>query len=612
MTGDSILIQMPSAIVSEIHPVQYADGQAFSCDTCNDGALIIDSIVGGVPPYSILWSDGTTGNSMTGIHADSVIGITITDGSGCVFSDTGTLPRGDMSQGNGGLVVEMSQYPGGYNVSCLGCMDGWVHVMPYGGMPPYTFVWADADTSRYRTGLGVGTYNVTVTESGGQSRTREVTLIGPSNPLSVSLMAQSGGCTGTGGTLHAYANGGTPPYSYRWALGDSLYDSTYQSSYLTATGPGNYRVMVVDANADTVTAQHPVTVGTPITTTLSAPEVQNGYHALCGGDSVQITLNVSGGNGAYYFTWEHGSFQQHPIVTKGLWYHVRVMDMYGCQKTDSIEIRMPEKLHPKIHPHTYPNGEGFSCPTCNDGMFILDSISGGVSPYTHVWSNGTSGDTLSGIMADSLNSITITDALGCVFTASNAMPRGTIMQQPKLSLSYDRSNYPGGYNVSCITCMDGWISIQAHGGMAPYSYRWTDGDTNAYRSGLMAGNYAFTIRDSKGDSVYQMVQLLGPGNGLTVHIMNSTNGCDGNVSGGLNGMVNGGVPPYMYAWHRNGMQMAEMWSYVNVWQTGTYRLTVTDANGQTTRDSVNVGGGIPMTAQATAVAQYGEAHVAAR
>jgi len=604
---DSLWVTVPQGVNGTVNYLPYPNGTPFSCDTCNDGIIQVTPN-GGMEPYSVMWSTGHMGLVLTGMYADSAYHVTVTDMMGCTWqSETINAPRGIAFEQQLGVFLMAHQYAGGHHVSHSGASDGMLEAVVVGGVPPYSMVWNTGDTVAELTGLAAGYYTVTVTDQSGTYRTRSKTLTAPM-PLSVSMTGGLGGCMAMGSQLNAFVNGGAPPYTYAWHRNDSLYDSTHNYPYLYIHQEGVYRVRVADANADTVTTELTVNAIAPLVTTLTATEVQPGYHATCHGDTVQLNLTVSGGMVPYSYMWEHGSFQKNPKVTSGGWKVVRVHDMMGCTRVDSIYVHMPGKLLNKINPHVYANGQAFSCDTCNDGKFVLDSIWGGVGPYAHVWSDGSAGDTLHGIIPDTVYSITMTDALGCSVTESGSLPRTWNPEPPGLALMFDKSFYAGGYHVSCAGCMDGWIQLWPNGGTPPYSYQWNDGSSMQSRYGLMAGTYSVTVTDARGQSLWRDFTLLGPGGGFSVHINNSSTSCRGMVSGSLNAMVMGGVPPYTYQWQRDGMPLPEMWDRLKVWQAGTYRVTVTDMNGQTAQDSVQVGMGAELTVSATATEKYGNAH----
>ncbi len=601
---DSITVEGPAPFSAIMNYLPQANGTPFSCDTCNDATVQLH-LTGGTTPYSVLWSTGHTAMLLEGMHADSTYWVTATDANGCLWqSDTMEIPRGMAFEQQLGVFLIAHQYAGGHHVSHAGAEDGSIEAVAVGGMPPYSFLWNTGDTVAELTGLGAGTYSVTVTDQNNVERTRTRTLTAPP-PLSATITGGLASCMAGGGQLNAHPNGGTPPYQYAWSRNDSLYDVAFNQSYLAITEAGIYTVHVTDANADTVSAQLEVMTVPPLATTLTVQDIGQGYHAVCFEDSVQLMLTVEGGTEPYSYLWEHGSFKKQPKVTSGGWKHVRVTDAHGCTADDSIFVNMPEEVDIlDMMPHVYENGKFFSCDTCSDGKIHLAGIEGGVPPYGILWSDGSTGDSLVGIAIDTLISITITDALGCVFHEEGSLPWEWVEE---MSVTDSRSHYPGGYNVSCHDCTDGFIELYVDGGMPPYSFTWADGDSAQIRNGLGAGSYTVTVTDVEGSTAEYQVELLGP-QGMSAHISSHAGSCHGMVQGSLHASVTGGTPPYYYSWSHDGQQLGDQWHELWVGQAGIYTLTVTDANGTSAQDSVEVGMGPQLSAWATAPEKYGSAH----
>jgi hypothetical protein len=65
-------------------------------------------------------------------------------------------------------------------------------------------------------------------------------------------------------------------------------------------------------------------------------------------------------------------------------------------------------------------------------------------------------------------------------------------------------------DVSRPSCnsSNGSISLTPSGGVAPYTYVWSDGNQNASRSGLAAGTYSYTVTDNNGNSHADTVGLV--------------------------------------------------------------------------------------------------------
>ncbi len=61
-----------------------------SCPTCTDGSATINNTSGGTPPYSYLWSNGATTNSIDSLLQGTYT-VTVTDNNGCAMVDSVTV-----------------------------------------------------------------------------------------------------------------------------------------------------------------------------------------------------------------------------------------------------------------------------------------------------------------------------------------------------------------------------------------------------------------------------------------------------------------------------------------------------------------------------------------
>jgi gliding motility-associated-like protein len=66
-----------------------------SCADQKDGSMFIDHVYGGVPPYSMTWSTGDTGNQIENPDAGTY-SVTVTDASGCISSESRTIGKQDV------------------------------------------------------------------------------------------------------------------------------------------------------------------------------------------------------------------------------------------------------------------------------------------------------------------------------------------------------------------------------------------------------------------------------------------------------------------------------------------------------------------------------------
>lgn len=612
---DTIIITAPPILQASFQVYQYPNNSPFSCDTCNDAKLYLQSIWGGISPYGILWSTGSTSDTIYGVYADSIYSVTITDTVGCTFTDSGSIPR-PTAPNDLIVVVEKSQYPGGYNISSHGINDGWINLDVNGGVQPYTYIWATGDTTGGLDSLYAGMYSVTVTDALGENVIKNITLLEPSGSLSLMTGYNFTNCNGIqSGTLNAFVNGGTPPYNYFWT--DTLDNSVGINMPMVSIDSSSvYNILVVDANNDSVSDFITVSPVAPMSITLSADVDSFGYHITCPGqgETANIQLQVEGGVSPYSFDWSNGSFSQNLNNVSAGWYSVRVTGMGGCQVIDSIQIIAPEHFTWTPNIHTYLNGGAFSCDTCNDAIMFVQSISGGIPPYSILWSTGSTNDSIFNVFADSTYSISIVDSLGCTINDSGSIPRNPPTGGP-LDVIATISQYPGGYNVSCNTCTDGWVELHVTGGQPIQEIQWQginspgyldNNDKNAYN--LAPGTYIFMVLDVSGIEFWDTLHLTAPAGALDVSLGKFTNGCDAS-SGFIYSNVMGGTPPYNYVWYDEYWN--ELYHYMpqyDFYGFAMYNLIVTDANGGIDTASITIGQPSPLSVAATAIELYGTAH----
>jgi hypothetical protein len=108
-------------------------------------------------------------------------------------------------------------------VKCNGGNTGAATAVPCGGAAPYTYAWSNAQTSATISGLSMGTYSVTITDSCGNSSTASVSITQPAgmNVVKTSTIDNST-CNGT---AKVTVSGGTPPYTYLWSPNNQTTDS---------------------------------------------------------------------------------------------------------------------------------------------------------------------------------------------------------------------------------------------------------------------------------------------------------------------------------------------------------------------------------------------------
>ncbi|NCV57098.1 MAG: adhesin, partial [Betaproteobacteria bacterium] len=137
--------------------------------------------------------------------------------------------------------------------------------------------------------------------------------------------------------------------------------------------------------------------------------------------------------------------------------------------------------------------------------------------------------------------------------------------------------------MGCFGNSTGSINLTVTGGVAPYTYAWTNNATTQNLTNIPAGVYTVVATDANGCTTTQTVTITQPQGALALSTTKVDVLCFGNSTGSINLTVTGGTAPYTYAWSNNTTQEDPQ----NL-AAGTYTVTVTDANGCTAQTSVTI------------------------
>ncbi len=137
----------------------------------------------------------------------------------------------------------------------------------------------------------------------------------------------------------------------------------------------------------------------------------------------------------------------------------------------------------------------------------------------------------------------------------------------------------GGFNLSCPESSDGVASVIIDGGVPQYFVNWSNGATGDTISGLMAGNYQFTVTDANGCQTNGDLNLVAPDPiSLTTDIIPPLCADDNNGAIILQG-INGGTPPYEYSTDgQNFRSLDQTAPIITDLASGTYSFSIQDVN----------------------------------
>lgn len=129
----------------------------------------------------------------------------------------------------------------------------------------------------------------------------------------------------------------------------------------------------------------------------------------------------------------------------------------------------------------------------------------------------------------------------------------------------------------------GSANVSATGGISPLTYSWSpSGGTSSAATGLAPNNYTVTVTDATGCTATKTVSITQP---TALTGSTSSTGADCGISNGTaSATAGGGTPTYTYSWQPSGGASATATGI----PSGNYTVILTDANGCTTSQIVNV------------------------
>lgn len=381
-------------------------------------------------------------------------------------------------------------------------------------------------------------------------------IFNPVIPVNLSISSQTNvTCyNNCNGQATASATSGTSPYSYLWSNSQTT---------PTATGlcAGTFTVTVTDAASQTATSS--VTITQPVLLTATATATNVTCNSLSDGTAV---VTAGGGTTPYTYSWSNG-FTTPTItgLTSGT-YSVTVTDANGCTKNSSVSVTQPNAI---------TVAASATDATCggNNGTATVIAV-GGTGTLTYLWSTGATTTTITGLAAGSYI-VTATDANGCNTSASaNVSNSGA----PVASIATST-------NVSCNGGSNGSATVSASGGASPYTYLWntTPPQTTQTATGLAGGTYSVSVTDTSGVCPGIASVIITEPAVLSATTTSTPN--SGSNNGTATVFPSGGTSPFSYSWNTTPPQTAETASGL---ATGSYSVTVTDANSCSVTSSVNI------------------------
>lgn len=393
------------------------------------------------------------------------------------------------------------------------------------------YLWSNGDTTQTTWVFGPGEVYVTLTDANGCTASDTVTIIGSAAPQ-VDLGNDTSLCVGETLVLDAGGNYTT----YNWSDGT-------QNSTITVTTGGEYSVTVTDAN------------GCESTDTIEAffnivPVVNLGNDTLlCFRDTLRLSAGSAPG---YNYIWSTGATDSVIFVDQSFPDTISVLVSGGatCFEVDTIVVEFQPEVVVSV---------GQDQPLCSGDTLTLFATPGFVSYQWNV--PGATDDSLV-VTTAGIYAVTVTNQIGCTGVDSVTIFDIT----PQVDLGADTTLCEG--DTLILNATNQWAS-----------YSWSGGTqlTDSTVEVTTSGTYLVTVTDGLGCSGFDTINVqFAPY--PVVDLGNDTTLCANETL-----VLDAGNAGATFLWSTSDQTQT-----ISVTTDGSYSVTVTNAAGCATADTIEV------------------------
>jgi len=512
------------------------------CTTSSDGAIYVSPNESNKKkPFTYLWQTSGTDSSLKNIISGKYT-VTVHDKYGCEL-DTFATVKSPLPLSFSGVIISPT--------TCKGRSDASISLIVTGGTKSYVYKWKNATWSTDSTrdkleSIPAGKYDLHLTDHYGCSKDTSFTLTDPAVMVSTLIATDSVKCFGNAtGTASVSVVNGTTPYTYKWSNGAIL-------DNISALKAGKYVVTVYDKYACSV--KDSATIKEPNLLSISTSIIDS---VTCNGSSTsKFKVSTIGGTKPYSFKWTNAAIDSVVSSEKAGNYTVTVTDAKNCSDKATVLITEPTKLIVSSI-----GQESSQCSTPTGKAYV--GVSGGTVPYTYLWSNGGTLDTIKNVLAGKY-SMTITDKKGCVIDSSITIKDTTTLIVKTHAIQK---------SVTCKGRNDGSGYVVVTGGKLPYSIVWSNASVADTLTKLIANTYTVSVTD--GNTCLRTDNLVIDESNILAAVFDSIHNvsCYSTNNGLLRVKASGGdaINGYSYKWSN-----ASTATKISALTTGKYSVTVTD------------------------------------
>jgi RHS repeat-associated protein len=526
------------------------------------GGSVNATVSGSVPPYMYAWKNNVGTVVATTEDLESMTAgtytLTVSDSKNCTKTVTVTITGGC----NASALTTVTP------ASCVSTPDGAIVLTVSNLTGAITYAWVGpeyAASTANISAIKAGQYTYTATNGSQCKATGTVTVGAPLYSVSATVTnpACHGGSTGS---ATATLLGGIAPHSLEWKDASQQIISTATSTGAILAA-GTYTVTATGGGCST-TSTLVVSEPEELTVSLIPTDV-----TCFGQTNGSIATVAAGGTAPYSYSWQGpqsftSSNAQLSALAAGT-YTLVLSDARQCTAqytpASSVVVNSPAEILVIVTPET------------TQGHARASVTSGGVAPFTYLWSNQQNTDIATGLKAGTVYTVTATGQDGCSASSAPYSPNNGC----GISITMDQVTA-----MSCYATNNGSISVSVTGGTAPYTYAWTGpeytGNTEEI-TGLSNGVYTLMVTDNNNCTAITSATVQRP-LGLTAALTETQITCHDLVNGSIITAVSGGIPGaapapdlYLFSWKKDGNSFAATKNLTALAQ-GVYEVTITDAN----------------------------------
>ena len=448
-----------------------------SCPGTPDGTITMTNPFGSSPgtgpyTYSLDGGPSQTSNVFTGVSS-GLHTVVFTDVNGC---------QGTRSINVGGGTAPTTTATSA-NTSCAGASDGVIVFNPVAGATYTINPGAISNTTGTFTGLGAGTYTLSIATSGGCSGTvtPATVTIAPGAGLSGTATSSAASCPGINNGSITVAPVGTGTTTYTLNPGAV----TNTTGIFTGLATGTYTVTFVTAAGCNGTVSP-----NPVVTANSAPtSTATTSAASCPGASDGTVTVAPAGAGTIY-TLNPGAITNATGIFTGLpagTYTVTFLTSAGCTGT----VPVNPVVGAGAAPTTTATAVATTCPGVNNGTITVTPVGAGTTYTLNPGAVTNTTGIFTGLAAGTYT-VTFATTAGC---------SGTVPVNPVVATGPAPTTTATATATSCPGVNDGTVTVATVG--AGTTYTLNPGavtNTTGVFTGLAAGTYTVTFATTAGCS----------------------------------------------------------------------------------------------------------------